>query len=68
MAKSHLAPKDEVSIPRLELMAAVLAVKLDERVKKELNIEVQRSFFWSDSSIVLQSLHNRKKRFPLFVS
>jgi len=34
MSKSHLAPQDEVSVPRLELMAAVLAVKLDTAVKK----------------------------------
>ena len=67
MAKSHLAPKDETSIPRLELMAAVVAVKLDKRVRKELGMTTQRYFFWSDSAIVIQSLLNKGKRFPLFV-
>ena len=29
MSKSHLAPKDETSIRRLELMTAVTAVRMD---------------------------------------
>ena len=69
MAKSRLAPKSEESIPRLELMAAVTAVNMDLTLKKELGLpNLRPSIFWSDSSIVLQSLRNEHKRFPLFVS
>ena len=38
IGKSHLAPKDEFSIPYLELFAAVTAVKLDIFPKHELNL------------------------------
>jgi len=39
MSKSHLVPQGTISIPRLELMAAVLAVKLVEAV--------ETSFLWA---------------------
>ena len=68
MAKSHLSPKAEESVPRLELMAAVSAVKMDQILRKELALQLRPSIFWSDSSIVIQSLQNDTKRFPLFVS
>jgi len=54
MSKSDLALQDEVSVPRLELMAAVLAVKLDMTVKKELKLDLLPSLFWTDSSMVLK--------------
>jgi len=53
MSKSHLAPHDEVLIPRLELKAAVLTVKLDTAVEKELRLDLRPSIFKTDSSIVL---------------
>ena len=40
IGKSRLAPLKTVSIPRLELTAAVLAVKLDSMVRNELKVEI----------------------------
>jgi len=37
MSKARLVPKAETSVPRLELIAAVMAVQLEGRVKRELN-------------------------------
>ena len=69
ISKSHLATKDEFSIPRLELFAAVTAVKIDIFLKHELNLSRLRpAVFWTDSAVVLQSIRNEEKRFPLFVS
>jgi len=68
MSKSHLAPLDKVSVSSLELMAAVLAIKLEMMVKKELRLDLRPSIFWTDSSIVLLSVRNDRKRFPMFVS
>ena len=67
-SKSYLSPKPEMSIPRLELLAAVVAVKMNQMLRKELCVELVPSIFWTDSSIVLLSLKNEPKRFPLFVS
>ena len=68
IAKSRLAPVKAVSIPRLELTAAVLAVRLNALVKGELKFDVCQSYFWIDSTAVLLSILNRSKRFPIFVA
>ena len=68
IAKSRLAPIKAVSIPRLELIAAVLAVRLNALVKGELKFDVYQSYFWIDSTAVLLSILNRSKRFPIFVA
>ena len=68
MSKSYLVPKNEISIPRLELLGAVTAVKMDCMLRKELHMQLRPSVFWTDSLIVLHNLTNERKRFPPFVS
>ena len=68
MGKCHLAPVVTMTIPRLELMAAVTAVRLHQTLKKELQLKIGRVCFWSNSTAVLQSIYNCKKRFPVFVA
>ena len=67
MAKTKLAPLKTTTIPRLELSAAVISVKLDEMIRKQMSLPLQGSVFWSDS-IVLQYLRNEDKRFLTFVA
>lgn len=57
-----------VTIPRLELTAAVLAVKQNCQVQEELEIPIQRIVFWTDSMVVLQYINNESKRFQTFVA
>ena len=45
MGKSRLAPLKLVTIPRLELCAAVLAVRLHELVKSELTFTISDVYF-----------------------
>jgi ribonuclease HI len=54
-AKTRVAPQkpSTLTIPRLELNAAVLAVRLCVKVDSALNSCVHRVDFWSDSTIVL---------------
>ena len=49
-AKSRLAPLKGQTIPRLELLGAVVAVKLDTSLRAELQLDVARSVFWTDST------------------
>ncbi|XP_052387105.1 uncharacterized protein LOC127933996 [Carassius gibelio] len=68
MSKARLAPIKPVSIPRLELLAAVVATELDQHIKQHLEIPIERTFFWTDSTIVLQYIKNKHCRFQTFVA
>ena len=46
----------QTTIPRLELAAAVLAVELDQFLRRELEVEVDESMFWTDSTSVLEEI------------
>ena len=69
IGKSRLTPLKSVTIPRLELSAAILAVKLDIMLRKCSTIPLSDpSMFWCDSTAVLQTIANNTKRFPTFVA
>jgi len=68
MGKSKLALIKSISIPRLELSAAVLAVRLDKMIGKELDLAPSSLSFWIDSTVVLYCIRNKTKRFPVFVA
>ena len=52
-SKSRVAPLSGITIPRLELSAAVILKKLYTEVKTQLDFPVKNITFWSDSTIVL---------------
>jgi hypothetical protein len=68
MSKNRLAPLKTMTIPRLELSAAVVAAQLDQTIKRCFEAELQDSVFWTDSMIVLHYLKNEEKRFQTFVA
>ena len=68
IGKARLAPIKSTLIPRLELEAATLAVKLNKMMLSELNEPNWDTFFWTDSMTVLFMIHNSAKRFPAFVA
>lgn len=68
MGKARVTPLKAVTIPRLELTAAVLAVRVDLMLRSELQIPLQESVFWTDSTSVLKHIKNEDKRFHTFVA
>ena len=67
IGKSRLAPLKAITIPRLELSAAVVSVKLDSMIWRELDLPIGESVFWSDATSVIQMIQNQTKRFQTFV-
>ncbi|XP_028404826.1 uncharacterized protein LOC114527396 [Dendronephthya gigantea] len=67
-AKSRVAPLKELTIPRLELQAAVLASRLCKAIEREIRIELQESILFTDSAIVLAWIKNNGKRLKPFVA
>ena len=68
MGKARVAPLKRVTIPRLELTAAVVAVKMDQMLRHELQVPLQDSIFWTDSTTVLRYIENEHSRFKTFVA
>ena len=69
LSKAHLAPIKPLSIPRLELSAATLAVKVNLEVHRSLEFHCcPEVFYWTDSTTVLKYIRNVKSRFHIFVA
>ena len=68
MGKSRVAPLKPVTIPRMELTAAVVGVNLVKFLRNELDLELESVTFWTDSTSVLQYINNTAKRFHVFVA
>ena len=68
MAKSRVAPSKILSIPRLELSAAVTAARMSVMLKTELQMKIDEESFWTDSQVVLAYICNEARRFHVFVA
>ncbi|XP_065081034.1 uncharacterized protein LOC135703683 [Ochlerotatus camptorhynchus] len=67
-AKTKVAPLKVLSIPRLELKAAVLGINLLEAIQGYHTYPISRRVFWSDSSTVLAWIRSDHHRYNKFVA
>ena len=52
MSKSRVTPIKFVSIPRLELAAAAVSIRVSMMLRKELTIHsIIKEYFWTDSKL-----------------
>ena len=56
------------SIPRLELCAAFLLAELYKQVKDAMQIPIETSYFWSDSSITIHWINTQPNLLKTFVA
>lgn len=67
-AKTRVAPTQVVSLPRLELNAAVLLAELMQTVEDALQIEKLPKILWTDSTIVLSWIASPPTRWKTYVA
>ena len=67
-AKTRVAPTKKLSIPRLELQAAVLCVRLARIIEKEHDYNFSSMHIWSDSTTVLHWICGASTRHVLFIA
>ena len=66
LAKTRVAPLKHLTLPRLELMAALIATRLTHFVLTQLPLQDPPIYIWSDSQIVLHWVSSTKQ-LPTFV-
>ena len=64
MGKSRVAPLKPVTIPRLELTAAVFASKIGCVLRKELECKEVKETYWTDSKTVVGYMKRMQEDFP----
>ncbi|XP_055958550.1 uncharacterized protein LOC130013685 [Patella vulgata] len=68
MSKSRVTPLKPITIPRLELAAALVSVRVSLQLRRELNYSNLTEVFWSDSKVVLGYINNDARRFQMFIA
>ncbi|KAL2086463.1 hypothetical protein ACEWY4_017522 [Coilia grayii] len=58
LGKSRVLPLKNITVPRLELAAAALLVKVDRMLRREFHLDLKPSVFWTDSQTVLKYIAN----------
>ncbi|XP_057381576.1 uncharacterized protein LOC130704116 [Daphnia carinata] len=67
-ASNKLAPKKTLSVPKLELNAALLSSRIAAAIQSSLTHPIQRRFFWTDSSTVRNRIRATASFYQVFVS
>ncbi|XP_058445110.1 uncharacterized protein LOC131426420 [Malaya genurostris] len=67
-AKSKVAPLKPWSIPKLELQACVLGMRLSKFVKESIDVPVSKIIFWTDSRTALAWINADPRNYRQFVS
>ena len=67
LGKARVAPMKFITVPNLELQAALLAARLKQDICRALTVKVNRLFMWTDSTTVLQ-LPNSATKHLIFIA
>lgn len=67
-SKTRLSPLKAMSIPRLELMGAVIGLRLTKQISSALEIPLSQATFWVDSMNVIYWIHGQSRNYKPFVS
>ncbi|XP_073718868.1 uncharacterized protein [Misgurnus anguillicaudatus] len=67
MSRSRVAPRRQLSMPRLELSAALTGAQLAKLLHTELTIPFRQTTMWSDSTTVLSWIQSDSSQYKVFV-
>lgn len=67
-AANKIAPKKSISVPKLELNAALLGARVARTIKDSIPVEISRRRFWTDSSTVRNWIRATAAYYQVFVS
>ncbi|XP_039534154.1 uncharacterized protein LOC120483252 [Pimephales promelas] len=67
LARSRVAPRKCLSMPRLELCAALSGAQMVKVIQAELTIPIHKVIYWADSTTALHWLKSESCRYKVFV-
>ena len=67
IGKCKVAPIKQTSVPKLELEAEVIGVRLHCTIVKESSFTIDKTLFWTDSQVVLDCIASSKKQ-PVYIA
>ncbi|XP_062538392.1 uncharacterized protein LOC134206680 [Armigeres subalbatus] len=67
-ARTKVAPLKPMSIPRLELQAAVIGTRLMKSIQQSHTLTIDRRTIWSDSRTVLSWIQSDQRKYRQFVA
>ncbi|XP_075164705.1 uncharacterized protein LOC142237217 [Haematobia irritans] len=67
-SKTKCSPLKKVSIPRLELQAAVLGVRVKQNVQRDHNFLPEKIILWTDSKTVLKWISSKHRDYKPYVA
>ena len=67
-ARTRVAPLRTISIPRLELMAAVNGIRLAQVLRKVLQMSAESITYWTDSTDVLYWIKGQSRTYKPFIA
>ncbi|MCF1458716.1 MAG: hypothetical protein LPH21_14545, partial [Shewanella sp.] len=67
-ALTRVSPNIATSIPRLELMGAIVGVRLTSRIAEVLGIKLTKTTFWCDNVNMLWWVRGRSRNFKPFIA
>ena len=59
-SKTRLVSDKQITIPRLELLAATIGVRCKKVVQKELQLELTQKHIWIDSQCVINWINSKR--------
>nr|XP_049461754.1 uncharacterized protein LOC125906540 isoform X2 [Anopheles coluzzii] len=66
-SKSRVAPLKELTLPRLELQAALLLAEVYEKIKDVFDTRITQTKWWTDSQVVLSWVRSNNMKWDVFV-
>ena len=68
IGKWRLTPVKTVSLPRLELNAAVVGVQIAQVIKKEVSLPLSTFKYWTDLTLAPQYITDKSHRLKVYVA
>ena len=59
-SKARVAPKEELTLPRLELLRTLISKRSTHFVKTHLDVPTPKTILWTDSQCILHWLKTKK--------